>query len=70
MEEKKDLQEYLTEGVEQIVKDALRATLKDPRESRFMPTLWAANSSVPRRAATMAVARKPTRAAMFSREEL
>ena len=31
-----DLQEYLSEGVEQIVKDAVRATLRNPRESAFM----------------------------------
>ena len=31
-----DLQQYLTEGVEVIVRDALRATLRDPRESAFM----------------------------------
>ncbi len=31
-----DIQQYLTKGVEAIVKDALRATLRDPRESTFM----------------------------------
>ena len=31
-----DIQEYLAEGVEQVVKDALKATLKDPRESAFL----------------------------------
>ena len=31
-----DLQEYMTNGVENIVKGALRATLSDPKESRFM----------------------------------
>ncbi len=31
-----DIQEYLSEGVEQVVKDAVRATLKDPRESAFL----------------------------------
>ena len=31
-----DLQEYMTKGVERIVKEALRATLKDPKESLFM----------------------------------
>ena len=36
MNEKFDLQQYLTEGVEQIVKDALKATLRDPRESAFL----------------------------------
>ena len=36
MDEKFDIQQYLTEGVEQVVKDALKATLKDPRESAFL----------------------------------
>ena len=36
MDEKFDLQKYLTEGVEQVIKDALKATLKDPRESAFL----------------------------------
>ena len=31
-----DIQDYLVNGVEKIVKDALRATLRDPRESAFM----------------------------------
>ncbi len=35
MKEPLDLQQYLSEGAEQIVKDALRATLKDPRQSAF-----------------------------------
>ena len=34
--EKFDLAAYLTGGVENIVKNILRATLKDPRESAFM----------------------------------
>ncbi len=38
-----DLQEYLTAGVEQIVKDALRATLRDPKESAFMARFAAAS---------------------------
>jgi hypothetical protein len=36
MDEKFDIQKYLTEGVEQVVKDALRATLMDPKESKFL----------------------------------
>ncbi len=36
MPEPINIQEYLTEGVEAIVKDALRATLRDPKESLFM----------------------------------
>ncbi|MCR5109249.1 MAG: radical SAM protein [Lachnospiraceae bacterium] len=31
-----DLQEYMTKGVERVVADAVKATLKDPRESAFM----------------------------------
>lgn len=31
-----DLERYLTEGVEDIVRDAIKATLKDPKESAFM----------------------------------
>ena len=31
-----DLQEYLSAGVEKIVKEAVRATLRNPRESAFM----------------------------------
>lgn len=36
MEQEFDLERYLTGGVENIVKGALRATLKDPRESLFI----------------------------------
>ena len=31
-----DIQAYMTKGVEHIVADALKATVKDPRESAFM----------------------------------
>lgn len=36
MDERFDIQKYLADGVEQVVKDALRATLKDPKESKFL----------------------------------
>ena len=36
MDERFDIQQYLADGVEQVVKDALRATLKDPKESLFL----------------------------------
>ena len=36
MKKEFDLQEYLAQGVEQVVKDALKATVRDPRESAFM----------------------------------
>ncbi|MBO7699886.1 MAG: radical SAM protein [Eubacteriaceae bacterium] len=38
-----DLQEYLTKGVETIVADAVKATLRDPRESAFMVKFAAAS---------------------------
>ena len=31
-----NIQEYMTEGVERIVSDALRATFKNPKESAYM----------------------------------
>ena len=36
MNESFDIQQYLADGVEQVVKDALKATFKDPRESAFL----------------------------------
>ena len=36
MEKEFDLQEYMTKGVRQVVGDAVRATLKNPREAKFM----------------------------------
>ena len=38
-----DLQAYLARGVEQVVSDALKATLKDPRESAFLLKFEAAS---------------------------
>ena len=48
-----DLQNYLTEGVESIVSDAIKATLKNPKESAFMLRFAAAsrNASKKRRKA-------------------
>ena len=40
-----DLQEYLTRGVERVVSEALRATLRDPKESAFMLCFAAATRS-------------------------
>ncbi|MBR1751559.1 MAG: radical SAM protein [Ruminococcus sp.] len=36
MNEKFDLQDYLTKGVERVVREAMKATLKNPKESAFM----------------------------------
>ncbi|MDE5588684.1 MAG: radical SAM protein [Acetatifactor sp.] len=43
MEENFDIQAYMTRGVERIVSDSLRATLKDPRGSAFMVKFAAAS---------------------------
>ncbi|WP_295080971.1 radical SAM protein [Ruminococcus sp.] len=43
MGEKFDLQEYLTEGVEGIVSEAIKATFKNPKESAFMLKFAAAS---------------------------
>ena len=40
-----DLQEYLVEGVERVVADALRASLKNPKESAFMLKFAAASKA-------------------------
>ena len=44
MTEKFDIQKYLAGGVEKVVKDAVRATLKDPRESAFMASFALSSS--------------------------
>lgn len=45
MNENFDLQNYLIEGVEGVVKEAIKATLKDPKESAFMLKFAAASRS-------------------------
>lgn len=45
MREDFDLQGYLTEGVERIVTEAVKATLKNPKESAFMLKFAAASRS-------------------------
>ena len=42
-----DLQEYLTEGVEKTVSDALKASLSNPKESAFMLKFAAAAKALP-----------------------
>ena len=42
MDKEFDIQEYMTKGVERIVADAIRSTLKEPRESAFMMKFAAA----------------------------
>ena len=40
-----DLQEYMTKGVERVVSDAVKATLKNPRESAFMLSFAGASAA-------------------------
>lgn len=51
MDEKFDIQEYMTRGVETIVAESLKATLKDPRESAFMIRFAAASKKASKRRA-------------------
>ncbi|MBR3000392.1 MAG: radical SAM protein [Oscillospiraceae bacterium] len=44
-----DLQEYLTKGVEGVIADAVKATLKNPRESAFMLKFAAASKAASKR---------------------
>jgi MoaA/NifB/PqqE/SkfB family radical SAM enzyme len=40
-----DIQQYMTEGVERVVADALKATLRNPKESAFMVKFAAASKA-------------------------
>ena len=51
MAEEFDIQEYLTKGVTQVVKDALRATAKNPKETIFMSSFALASAAASRRRA-------------------
>lgn len=43
MDDKFDIQAYMTRGVERVVADSLKATLRDPKESAFMMKFAAAS---------------------------
>lgn len=49
MDQNFDLQAYLTNGVEQVVKDAIKATVKNPKESAFMLKFAAASHAASKR---------------------
>ena len=49
MEKAFDIQEYMTKGVERVVSDAVRATLKNPREAAFMAKFALASRSASRK---------------------
>lgn len=49
MNDKFDLQDYLTKGVERIVSDAIKATLKNPKENAFIDKFAIASKSASRK---------------------
>ena len=53
MDQNFDLQAYLTRGVEQVVADAIKATVKNPRESAFMLRFAAASKAASNRRAEL-----------------
>ena len=53
MDKNFDIQTYMTKGVERIVKDALKATLKNPKESAFMVKFAASSKSASKKRAEL-----------------
>jgi hypothetical protein len=51
MDQNFDIQAYMTRGVERVVRDAIKATVKNPRESAFMLRFAAASRAASRRRA-------------------
>ena len=52
MEKEFDIQEYMTRGVERIVADAMKATLRNPRESAYMIKFASAAKAASKKRAT------------------
>ena len=48
-----DIQEYMTRGVERIVADAIKATLKNPRESAYMLRFASASKEASKKRASL-----------------
>ena len=53
MDKEFDIQEYMTRGVERIVAEAMRATLKNPRESVYMVRFAAASRAASKKRAAL-----------------
>ena len=53
MNGKFDIQEYMTRGVERVVSDAIRATLKNPKESAYMLRFAAASKKASKKRAQL-----------------
>ena len=54
MEKDFDITEYMTRGVERVVADAMRATLKNPKESAYMIKFAAASKTASKKRAALA----------------
>ena len=54
MNEKFDIQKYMTKGVENIVNNAIRATLSNPAESVFMAKFALASKNASKKRAELA----------------
>ena len=48
-----DIQEYMTHGVERVVSDAIKATLKNPKESVYMAKFALATKAASKKRARM-----------------
>ena len=53
MEKEFDIQEYMTKGVERVVADAVRATLKNPKESAYMAKFALASKAASKKRAQL-----------------
>ncbi len=53
MDKEFDIQEYMTRGVERVVSDAIRATLRNPRESAYMAKFALATKNASKKRAEM-----------------
>lgn len=53
MDQNFDIQSYMTRGVERVVSDAIKATLRNPRESAFMMKFAAASRAASKRRAEL-----------------
>ncbi len=53
MKKEFDIQEYMTKGVERVVADSIKATLKNPKESAFMLKFAASSKAASKRRAEM-----------------
>ena len=53
MKKEFDIQEYMTKGVERVVADSIKATLRNPKESAFMLEFAAASKAASKKRADL-----------------